>query len=196
MFMPIFPQRIQGAAKAYLRILDRWNSIHSLTSYPPDKRFEALLLDSATLLPHLESIPSGSLIADFGSGMGIPAVVIAAYRADIRVVAIDRNRKKMAFVRQAAHELGLDNLSTACGSVESMAPLNAHFGTAKAVGPLNLLLGWWGRHSLADAPFFVFKGPSWNPSEVQGDWSYETHPYRLPNLGKRFLVKLTKNQNR
>ena len=194
MFTPVFPSKIQGVADAYLRLLDKWNAVHSLTALPPDMRFESLLLDSAALAPHLEPLSAGSLIADFGSGMGIPAVVIAAYRPDLCVAAIDRSHKKTAFVRQAALELKLDNLRAICGPAESITPLNAHFGTAKATGSLDLLLGWWNRHSIPGAPFFAFKGPNWDVSEIKSDeWDCEIHPYRLPGLGERVIVKLVHN---
>jgi 16S rRNA (guanine527-N7)-methyltransferase len=189
MFTPFFPQRIHAAGEAYLRILDRWNSVHSLTGLTQEDRFESLVLDSAALFPHLDSLLSGSLVADFGSGMGIPAVIIAAYRPDLCVVAIDRSRKKMAFVRQVALELKLENLRVVCSPVESIEPLNAHFGTAKAVGALDLLLGWWKRHSMPGAPFFAFKGPTWTAAEIKCGWECEVFPYRLPNLGERVIVK-------
>jgi len=188
---PVFPSNNLDAAEAYLRLLEKWNSVHSLTAIAPDLRFEALLLDSSALLPHLEALPAASLVADFGSGMGIPAVVIALCRPDIYVAAVDRNHKKMAFVRQVALELGLDNLRAICGSAESITPLNAHLGTAKAVGSIDLLLSWWKRHSVNGAPFFAFKKSAWNHSEINSDWDYETHDYTLPNLGKRTIVKVT-----
>jgi len=190
MLTPIFPSKNQDAAEAYLRLLDKWNSVHSLTALAPDLRFEALLQDSSALLPHLEALAPGSLVADFGSGMGIPAVVIALHRPDICVAAVDRSHKKMAFVRQVALELKLDNLLTICGSAESITPLNAHLGTAKAVGSLDLLLSWWKRHSVPGAPFFAFKGPAWNPLEISDDWDYESYAYMLPNLGERTIVKV------
>jgi 16S rRNA (guanine527-N7)-methyltransferase len=188
--IPIFPLRIQAAGEAFLQVLNRWNSVHSLTALPPEERFESLLLDSAALLPHLDSVSPGSLVADFGTGMGIPAVVIAAYRPDLCVAAIDRSQKKTAFVRQAALELKLGNLRAICGPAESIPPLNAHVGTAKAVGALDLLLGWWQRHSIPGAPFFAFKGPNWHASEIKAGWSHELFPYRLPNFGERVIVKL------
>jgi 16S rRNA (guanine527-N7)-methyltransferase len=170
--------------------LDKWNGVHSLTGLAPAQCFEALLLDSAALLPHLEYIPAGSLVADFGSGMGIPAFVIAAHRPDLMVSAIDRSRKKTAFVRQAALEFKLANLRATCGPIESLAPLNAQFGTAKAVGDLGTLLSWWKRHSAPGAPFFAFKGPRWDCSEIGEEWNHEAFPYSLPNMGKRAIIKI------
>jgi 16S rRNA (guanine527-N7)-methyltransferase len=181
---------MQAAGEAFLRILDKWNSVHSLTALPIEERFESLLLDSAALLPHLDSVLPGSLVADFGTGMGIPAGVIAAYRPDLCVAAIDRSKKKIAFVRQAALELTLANLRAFCVPAAAIPPLNAHVGTAKAVGALDLLLGWWQRHSMPGSPFFAFKGPNWRSSEIKSGWNHELFPYRLPNLGERDIVKL------
>ncbi|MCL1893560.1 MAG: class I SAM-dependent methyltransferase [Holophagaceae bacterium] len=187
--MIIFPEKIRGIAQAYLSLLDRWNKIHSFTSLNPDTRFESLLLDSSVLLPHLISLSPDSRVADFGSGIGIPAVVIAAYRPDIRVFAIDRNHKKMAFVQQVALELNLQNLFAVRGSIDSLAPLNAHFGTAKAVGAISLLLKWWKRHSAPSAPFFAFRGPDCKLSGITAEWCYEIFPYELPVSGQRSLVR-------
>jgi len=187
---PIFPEAMLDAAKTYLDLLEKWNAVHSITGLAPDARFEALLLDSAALLSHLVDLPPGALVADFGSGMGVPAIVLAAYRPDLRVAAIDRSRKKSAFVRQAALELGLGNLNAVCGSVESIQPLGAQLGTAKAVGSLEILLGWWKRHSAPGAPFFAFRGSKWSADSVGGEWGCDIFPYRLPTMGERAILKL------
>jgi len=187
---PIFPETMLDAAKNYLELLGKWNAVHSITGLAPETRFEALLLDSAALLPHLADLPPGALVADFGSGMGVPAIVLAAHRPDIRVAAIDRSRKKSAFVHQAALELGLGNLNAVCGAIESIQPLGAQLGTAKAVGPLEALLGWWKRHSAEGAPFLSFRGSKWNVDKIGDGWESEIFPYRLPTMGERAIFKL------
>jgi len=188
--IPSFPENLRAVGEAYLKLLAKWNGVHSLTGLVSEQRFEGLLLDSAALLPHLESIPAGSLVADFGSGMGMPAFLIAAHRPDLIVLAIDRSRKKTAFVRQVSLELQLGNLRAQCGSIESLAPLGAHAGTAKAVGDMVTLLGWWNRHSAPGAPFFAFKGPRWDCSEMGEEWNYEALPYSLPSMGERAIIRV------
>jgi 16S rRNA (guanine527-N7)-methyltransferase len=189
-FVPIFPESLRVAGEAFLQLLDKWNRTHSLTSLAPEMRFEELLLDSSAILPHLESVAAGGLVADFGSGMGIPAAVIAAHRPDLEVLAIDRSHKKSAFVRQVALELNLGNLRSVCSPIESLAPLNASLGTAKAVGKLGTMLGWWEIHSAKGAPFYAFIGPKWNCSEIAGKWGFEAFPYRLINMGERAILKM------
>jgi len=188
--IPPFPENLRAMGEAYLKLLDKWNVVHSLTGLAPEQRFEGLLLDSAALLPHLGSISAGSLVADFGSGMGIPAFLIAAHRPDLIVLAVDRSRKKTAFVRQAALELQLGNLRTECGPIESLAPLNADAGTAKAVSDMGTLLTWWKMHSAPGAPFFAFKGPNWDCSEAEVEWSHKAFSYSLPSMGERAIIRI------
>ncbi|MBP1628319.1 MAG: gidB [Holophagaceae bacterium] len=175
----------------YLALLDRWNRTHALTALPPEVRFEELLLDASSLLPHLQHLQKGALVADFGTGMGIPAIVIAICRPDLRVAAIDKVGKKMAFVRQAKLELGLDNLIPCPGLSEQLPPLQAQAGVAKAVGTLELLMGWWARHGAPGAPFYAMKGPDWPTETKPKGWTITAHPYRLPTRGERVVIELS-----
>ncbi|MFM8429449.1 MAG: RsmG family class I SAM-dependent methyltransferase, partial [Holophagaceae bacterium] len=69
----------------YLTLLDHWNQTHALTSLAPADRYEELILDASMLLPHLELVRTGAHVVDFGSGAGIPAIVLAILRPDLRI---------------------------------------------------------------------------------------------------------------
>lgn len=184
-----FPPRLEPFSLAFLDLLEHWNRRHSLTALPVEARREELLIDSSFLFPWVERLESGSDVVDFGTGMGIPALVMAAFRKDIQVVAIDKANKKLAFVRQAALELGLTNIRVLPGRAEQLPPLRAALGTAKAVGPLRLLLDWWARHDSAQARFLALKGPAWQQELPLPGWSFKAHPYHLPTRGERVLVE-------
>lgn len=176
----------------FLDLLERWNRRHSLTALPSEAREEELIRDSLVLQPWILALEPGAKVIDFGTGMGIPALVLAALRADIQVVAVDKTAKKLAFVRQAALELGLGNLQAVAGRIEELPPAQGALGTAKAVGPLALLLGWWDRHGAPGSRFLALKGPAWQEElPVQG-WSFQAHPYRLPTRGQRVVVEAWK----
>lgn len=120
--------------------------------------------------------------------MGIPAVVLALARPDLTIHAVDSSTKKIAFVKQAAMELGLGNLRPVAGRAEALPPLGAQLGVAKAVGTLDLLMGWWDRHGEPGAPFLALKGAVEEapPSRCR----LVAHPYRLPARGRRAVLEL------
>jgi 16S rRNA (guanine527-N7)-methyltransferase len=192
---PVIPVSILPEIHRYLDLLDRWNRTHALTALPPDERHEELILDSASLIPFLENLKSGSRIVDFGTGMGIPSVVLALARPDLEVYGLDRAGKKIAFVRQVRLELGLNNLHPVLGTAESIPPIHAELGVAKAVGPLPLLAGWWERHRAPGGAFLAMKGAGWESEPLPKGWDIQAHTYELPTRGCRVILEL-KNPGR
>lgn len=189
---PQLPAHLTPAMKRYLVLLDRWNRTHALTSLPQAERWEELLLDAAALLPFLAPLPAGARVADLGTGMGCPAVVLALARPDLTVLAVDASAKKLAFVRQAALELPVANLKPVQGRLENLAPLDADLGAAKALGSLGQLAGWWARHGKAGAPFLALKGAEWMEEALPAGWKATPHPYTLPSRGRRVVVEMAR----
>jgi len=185
---PHLPVPLSEPLGRYLDLLDRWNRTHSLTSLPKAERWEELLLDAAALLPFLDALPAGSRVADLGTGMGCPAVVLALARPDLEVLAVDASAKKLAFVRQASLELPVPNLRPVHGRLEDLPPLLADLGTAKALGTLGQLAAWWARHGKVGAPFLALKGPEWIAEPLPTGWEATPHPYVLPTRGRRVVV--------
>ncbi len=190
MALPLLPAHLKAPLARYLELLDRWNRTHALTALPPEARREELLLDAAALLPYLESLPAGARVADLGTGMGSPAVVLALARPDLTVLGVDASAKKLAFVRQATLELPVPNLRPVLGRLEQLPPLEADLGVAKALGSLGQLVAWWTRHGREGAPFLALKGPEWDREPLPEGWTAEPHPYELPTRGRRVVVVL------
>jgi len=104
---------------AYLELLEKWNKTYNLTAIrAPLQAVSHHLLDSLAVLREL---PRGTL-ADVGSGGGLPGIPIAIAEPGRRVALNDSSRKKGAFLRQAAIELGLGNASVHVGRVEQWRP--------------------------------------------------------------------------
>ena len=187
---PHLPEELLPKIHVYLDLLDRWNQTHALTSLDPEARMEELVLDSAALFPLVMRLPAGTRVVDFGSGMGIPAVPLALFRPDLDIRAMDKSRKKMAFLRQAAMELALSNLTVLEGRAEDIPPQEAGAGTAKAAGSPTLLLKWWTRHGQEGAPLWALKGPTVESEPVPEGWAYRLYPYRLPSRGLRQILEM------
>jgi len=115
--------RLADGLLAYLGLLQKWNRVYNLTAVrEPHKMLTLHLLDSLAVLPHL---PPGSLL-DVGAGAGLPGLALALAQPERPVTLIDSSQKKATFMRQAALELGLDNVRVEWGRVEDL-PDEARF---------------------------------------------------------------------
>jgi len=111
------PDSVRESLLAYVGLLEKWNRTYNLTAVrEPRAMVTQHILDSLAILPHL---PGGSL-ADIGSGGGIPGLPIAIAQPLRPVTLIESNQKKAAFLRQAALELGLQNVSVEEARVEAL----------------------------------------------------------------------------
>lgn len=103
----------------YLALLRKWNKVYNLTALrDPQKMVSHHLLDSLVVVPHIEA----QRILDVGSGAGLPGIPLAIARDDWRVTLLDRSHKKAAFLKQAAIELKLSNVTVCCERVEAWLP--------------------------------------------------------------------------
>jgi 16S rRNA (guanine527-N7)-methyltransferase len=188
--LPPLPKELNQSLGSFLHLLDWWNRTHALTALPLAARREELLLDASALLPFLAPLPKGSRVVDLGTGMGCPAVLLALARPDLEVLGVDASKKKIAFVRQVALELPVPNLRLIHGRLEEIPPLEADWGTAKALAPLEMLYGWWQRHGRPGCPFFALKGEHWKSEPLPSGWQAQPHPYSLPTRGNWVVVEL------
>lgn len=107
---------------AYLALLAKWNRTYNLTAIrEPERMVTHHLLDALAVLPQLPE-RAGLRVLDVGSGGGVPGLPLAIARPDWRVVLVDANHKKAAFLTQAAIELGLPNAEAHAIRVEDFAP--------------------------------------------------------------------------
>ncbi|WP_327027341.1 16S rRNA (guanine(527)-N(7))-methyltransferase RsmG [Micromonospora sp. NBC_01739] len=92
-----------------------------------------------------ELIPNGATVIDVGSGAGLPGLVLAIARPDLRVTLLEPLARRTAFLTEAVEELGLD-VEVRRGRAEEAAtgpdPLQADVVTARAVAPLDRLAAW------------------------------------------------------
>lgn len=114
-------RQAQQRIVAYLTMLERWNRVYNLTAIRDSHRMVAQhILDSLVVLAHFPG--NVNRVLDVGSGGGLPGVPIAIARPDLQVLLLDSNHKKTTFLRQAAIELGLDNVTVETQRVETFVP--------------------------------------------------------------------------
>ena len=107
----------------YTTLLSKWNRTYNLTAIrDPLAMVAHHLLDSLSVLPHLPLPQQKARMADAGSGAGLPGIPLAIARPRWHVALAESSQKKAAFLRQAAIELGLDNVEVHEGRVQAWRP--------------------------------------------------------------------------
>jgi 16S rRNA (guanine527-N7)-methyltransferase len=111
-------------------------------------------LDSAQLFRLIS--PGCRRLADLGSGAGFPGLVLAVMGApDVHLVESDS--RKCAFLREAARITGI-SVTIINQRIEKVAPLAADIITARALAPLDRLLGWAEPHLAEGGRCLFLKG--------------------------------------
>ena len=85
----------------YLDELYRWNRRINLTTIPREEAERRHLAEARHLLVHAAPA-AGALVADIGAGGGVPGLVMAILRPDLRVTLIESDRRKAGFLVHAA----------------------------------------------------------------------------------------------
>jgi 16S rRNA (guanine527-N7)-methyltransferase len=175
-----------GAAErlaSYAVSLWAWNERLNLTRHTDVGRFVSRDIgDSAALLDHLAH---GERVLDVGTGGGVPGVILAILRPDLRVELSDSVAKKARAVAEIVREAGLSLPVHAAAAQELVAsrPAGAaRFDTlvARAVAPLSKLLGWFEPRAEAFGRLLVIKGPRWEEELAEA---------RVKRLGKKVSIR-------
>jgi 16S rRNA (guanine527-N7)-methyltransferase len=98
------------------------------------------LLNCAVLT---ELLPPGAEVCDIGSGAGLPGLVVALARPDLRVTLVEPLLRRTTFLEEAVQELGLDGVEVVRGRAEELhGTRQFDVVTSRAVAPLERLLLW------------------------------------------------------
>ncbi len=130
----------------YAALLEKWNrAINLVARGSVADLWRRHMLDSAQLWPLLPA-PQGRprRILDLGSGAGFPGLVLAIMAAsdgDLEVHLVEVDRKKAAFLREAAR-IAEASVILHVQRIESLAPFPVDAVTARACAPLPRLLDY------------------------------------------------------
>ena len=105
---------------AYLTFMGKWNRIYNLTAIRnPERMVVEHLLDALAVVPFLSD---ARRLLDVGTGGGIPGIPVAIVCPDIKIVLLDSNQKKTAFLTQMKIELDLKHVDIEARRVEDYHP--------------------------------------------------------------------------
>ncbi len=143
----------------YCQLLWDWNTKINLTRHTDYEKFVTRdLIDSLAFLPFLQQ---GEKVLDVGTGGGVPGIILAIVRPDLRISLSESVGKKAKVVADIVEKLGL---KTPVINARAEDILTAeHFDTLviRAVAKLKKLLEWFKPHWQSFDRLLVLKGPSW-----------------------------------
>ena len=162
--------------EAYVALIEKWNpkiNLVSKSSLP--EIWDRHIWDSAQIF---DIAVEGSVWADFGSGGGLPGIVLAIFakerRPDMQFYLVESDQRKCAFLRNAVREIGL-NVKVHAERIEALDPIGASVISARALTDLNGLLEFVERHSAKNGVAILPKGETWEKEilQAQENWSFE-----------------------
>ncbi|MFT0213575.1 16S rRNA (guanine(527)-N(7))-methyltransferase RsmG [Pseudomonas sp. F1_0610] len=135
-------QAQQDKLLAYLALLIKWNKAYNLTAVrDPDEMVSRHLLDSLSVVKHVQQV--GDNLLDVGSGGGMPGIPLAIIYPQRKVTLLDSNGKKTRFLTQVKLELGLDNVDVIHKRVEEYVPKQPFTGIiSRAFSALDNFTNW------------------------------------------------------
>tara|TARA_B100001175_G_C19486988_1_gene630365 strand:+ start:1094 stop:1708 length:615 start_codon:yes stop_codon:yes gene_type:complete len=98
----------------YKELLIKWNKSYNLTAVKNTEVVTHHFLDCLAIIPFIKS----SSLLDVGTGAGLPGIVIAIVKPDIKLSLIDKVGKKIAFIKRVIAELEIKNIETYHDRVE------------------------------------------------------------------------------
>ena len=130
----------EDALRAYVDLLLRWNSrINLVAECEAAEIWRRHVLDCLQILPLLPA-DAGPLL-DLGSGGGFPGLVLAATATARPTHLVESDRRKAAFLAEAARHLGLAHVRVHATRIDAASLPPAAVLTARALAPLPTLLG-------------------------------------------------------
>lgn len=114
------------------------------------------LLNCAALA---EAIKPGEAIADIGTGAGLPGLVLALVRPDLKIILIEPLERRCTFLQEMIKRFNLaPRVEVRRGKAHLVKPANADVVTSRAVAALDTLAGWSFPHLKIGGRLLALKG--------------------------------------
>lgn len=90
-----------------------------------------------------EALERDSSVCDIGSGAGLPGLVVAIARPDLRITLVEPLLRRTSFLEEVVAELALEHVEVIRGRADALhGSLTFDVVTSRAVAPLGRLLEW------------------------------------------------------
>ena len=185
----IMPENIDKLL-IYKDLLLKWNKSINLTSIKNKEIVTHHFLDCLAVIPFIKS----SSLLDVGTGAGLPGIVIAIIKPDIKISLIDKVGKKIAFIKRVLAELDIKNVQTHHSRIELMTSEEKYDGIiSRAFSNMGEFVQITKHLLKKQGVWYGMKSKKILNDEMKGiDNSWTLESLDVPFLkAERYLVKVT-----
>jgi 16S rRNA (guanine527-N7)-methyltransferase len=133
----IFGPQIEKARAFAQKLANDSDDLGLLGPRELDKLWSRHILNSAVVS---ETVKAGDLVADVGSGAGLPGIPMAIALPEANFVLIEPMERRSNWMLEVIEELGLTNVEVRRARAEEVLDLKFDIVTARAVAALDKLL--------------------------------------------------------
>lgn len=182
----------------YVERLNKWNKAYNLTSVrDPEDMVTKHLLDALAVAPYLR----GQYIVDVGTGPGLPGIPLAIAFPDKAFTLVDSLGKRVRFMTQCVHELGIKNVLPVHSRIEDHVPVQKYdIVISRAFASLKDMLHWCQHLVDSQGSYLAMKGQvtSEELNEVSDYYSIKyIERLHVPELvGERHVVSIERQNGK
>lgn len=196
-WIPGLSQGEHQALMIYLRELGRFNKSLNLISSSTVPKADSIHVADAAMAWRIIApfVPGGSVVADFGSGNGIPGIICAALAPEVKFRVIDRDVRKLEFLKHAGASMGLKNVMFVSRDVGDLEADSVQYAVARGFAPIGKALLLSRKAMAPGGRFFMMKGEGWArevadvPSQLFSVWNTKmVGQYSIPESNLEFVV--------
>jgi len=175
--------------REYIHLLLKWNQSISLTTVTDPEEILSRHFGESMFAAKVRPVENCRL-ADVGTGPGFPGLPLKILVPSLKLILIESNKKKYAFLSEVVRTLGLKEVEVLPERFEQIRPetLPVHLVSARALGEFKELLRWSARALTPAGNLLLWVGAE-DVTRVAAnqDWIWEP-AIKIPDSQRRFLL--------
>ena len=175
--------------REYIILLSKWNNLVSLTSITDPVDIVARHFGESMFAASLLPVENGRL-ADVGSGAGFPGIALKILHEDLKIILIESNKKKAAFLSEIVRSLSLSEVEVLPMRFEDVRAEAGfvNFVTARAVGGFPDILKW-SKKALSPRGHLILWVGGDDTTKITSTPGWTWQPaIRIPESQRRFIL--------
>lgn len=174
----------------YAELIEEWTPAINLVS-STDNLWQRHIMDSVQIAKLIEPTHEKTIM-DFGSGGGLPGIVLAIILPN-PIIMVESDLRKSIFLKNCIRELKLENCSVINKRIEEVNHVKADYVTARALAPLKKLFDYTHKFFHVETICVFPKGKNYATEleEAKSMWDFENEI--IPSeVGDGVLLKIKK----